>query len=576
MSIHNADIAAVFTEIADLLEIENANPFRVRAYRNAARVVGESGRELAALVAADEALTDIPGIGEDLAGKIREIVACGSCELLDSLHGDVPPAVRELMRIPGLGPKRVKALWHDLDIQTLEQLHAAATDGRIREVPGFGAKSELNILRAVEAKLSKEKRFMLAVAAQYANGLISFLKTIPGVEAVEAAGSFRRQRETVGDLDLLAIAAPDSKVVQAFTGHEEVRQVLASGTTRASVMLRSGLQVDLRVVPGESYGAALCYFTGSKPHNVALRRLAQERGLKINEYGVFEVDPRGERRVAGDSEASVYRSVGLPLIPPELREDRGEIEAARAGQLPKLVETKDLRGDLHAHTLATDGHDGLQEMARAAAAAGLEYLAITEHSQRLAMAHGFDAERLAAQIDEIDRLNETLKGIHLLKGIEVDILEDGSLDLPDAILARLDVVVGAVHSHFGLPRARQTERILRAMDHRHFTLLAHPSARLIGEREPCDIDMPKLIEHARRRGCYLELNAHPERLDLTDTWCRAAKEAGVLIAINSDAHSARDFANLRFGVGQARRGWLGVQDVLNARPLAALRKLLGH
>lgn len=478
----------------------------------------------------------------------------------------------ELLRIPNLGPKRVRLLWQDLGIQTVEQLYRAACDGRIQEVPGFGEKSEEKIRQAVEAHLSKDRRFKLATAAQYAEALVALLKGVAGVERVEVAGSFRRQRETVGDLDILVVAAPGSKVTAAFTGYEEVDEVLASGSTRASARLHSGLQVDLRVVAGESYGAALYYFTGSKTHSVAVRRLAQEKGLKINEYGVF----RGQQRIAGETEESVFEAVGLPWIPPELRENRGEIAAAQAGQLPRLVERKDLRGDLHAHTRATDGRDTLEDMARAAAAADLEYLAITEHSRRLAMTHGLDPERLARQIDEIDQLNGTLTGIHLLKGIEVDILEDGSLDLPDSILARLDLVVGAVHSRFDLSRAKQTERILKAMDNPHFTLLAHPSGRLIDEREPYDVDMTRLIAHAKSRGCCLELNAHPERLDLLDTWCMAAKEAGVLIAINSDAHSVRDFANLRFGIGQARRGWLTAENVLNTRPLAELRKLLRH
>lgn len=573
MAVHNAaDIAAIFTEIADLLEIEAANPFRIRAYRNAARVVGDLGVDIRAVIASDKGPTRLTGIGNDLASKIREIVDTGKCAFLDSLRREVPPAVSELLRIPNLGPKRVRLLWQDLDIQTVEQLYRAACDGRIQEVPGFGEKSEEKIRLAVEAHLNKERRFKLAIAAQYAEALVAHLKAVAGVERVDVAGSFRRQRETVGDLDILVVAAPGSKVTAAFTGYEEVGQVLASGTTRASIRLKSGLQVDLRVVAGESYGAALYYFTGSKTHSVAVRRLAREKGLKINEYGVF----RGQQRIAGETEESVFAAVGLPWIPPELRENRGEIAAAQAGQLPRLVELKDLRGDLHAHTRATDGHDTLEDMARAAAAAGLDYLAITEHSRRLAMAHGLDAERLARQIDEIDRLNETLTGIRLLKGIEVDILEDGSLDLPDSILVRLDLVVGAVHSRFNLTRARQTERILRAMDHPHFTLLAHPSGRLIDEREPYDVDMARLIGHAKSRGCCLELNAHPERLDLLDTWCMAAKEAGVLVAINSDAHSVRDFANLRFGVGQARRGWLTAENVLNTRPLAELCKLLRH
>jgi DNA polymerase (family X) len=575
MPVHNADITVIFEEIADLLEIEGANPFRIRAYRNAARILGDLPQEVCALVGRGDDLTRLPGIGSDLAGKISEIVTTGHCSLLERLRKELPPAITELLKIPGLGPKRVKALYHDLDVQTVEQLHRAAQDGRIRALHGFGAKTEQNILQAVQAHASQSRRFKLATAAQYAETLRAFLQAIPGVQQVVVAGSFRRMRETVGDLDILVTAAPDSTVMhspvmQRFTTYDEVAEVFSAGDTRASILLKCGMQVDLRVVAQQSYGAALHYFTGSKSHNIAIRRIAQQLGLKVNEYGVF----RGTQRIAGDSEESVYRAVGLPYIPPELREDRGEIEAARAGRLPKLVELSDLKGDLHAHSKASDGHDSLHDMALAAKALGLEYLAITEHSRRLTVAHGLDPVQLAKQCDEIDRLNTKLDGITLLKGIEVDILEDGSLDLPDGVLARLDLVVGAVHSRFDLSRAKQTERILRAMDHPHFTLLAHPSGRLIERREPYDVDMLRIIRHARQRGCFLELNAHPERLDLLDSHCQSAREEGVLVSINSDAHSTFDFANLQFGVGQARRGWLEKSDVLNTRSLAALRKLL--
>jgi DNA polymerase (family 10) len=527
-------------------------------------------RRRRALLEKGEDLTRLPGIGDDLAAKIREIVTTGRCGLLDRLRRELPPAVTELLQVPGLGPKRVKALYHDLEVETVEQLHRAARDGRIRALPGFGQKTELNILQAVEAHVSRARRFKLAVAAQYADALAAFLQAVPGVGQVTVAGSFRRMRETVGDLDILVTAAADSPVMQRFSAYDEVAEILSAGATRASVVLKSGLQVDLRVVAQTSYGAALCYFTGSRAHNIAIRRIAQKLGLKVNEYGVF----RGTERVAGDDEASVYKSIGLPWIPPELREDRGEIEAARDGRLPRLVEFSDLRGDLHAHTKATDGHDSLRDMALAAKALGLEYLAITEHSRHLAVAHGLDPLRLARQCDEIDRLNPELDGITLLKGIEVDILEDGSLDLPDAVLGRLDLVVGAVHSQFHLSRAKQTARILRAMDHPHFTMLAHPGGRLIDKREPYDVDMLRIIRQAKSRGCFLELNAHPERLDLLDSQCRMAKEEGVLVSINSDAHSTFDFSNLKYGVGQARRGWLEKDDVLNTRPLAALRRLL--
>ncbi|MEW5707364.1 MAG: DNA polymerase/3'-5' exonuclease PolX [Pseudomonadota bacterium] len=572
MAVHNADIAAMFGEIADLLEIQGANPFRVRAYRNAARTVEGLGRDLAALVKAGEDLTELPGIGEDLAAKIKEAVETGRLAFLDRLHKELPPAITELLKIPGLGPKRVKALYHDLGVQTLEQLARAARDGRIRELPGFGAKTEEKILEAVQAHLSGARRFKLAVAAQYAAPLVEHLRKAPGVGRVVVAGSFRRMRETVGDLDILVTTTLPEQAVQRFAGYEEVKEVLSKGGTRASVVLRCGLQVDLRVVAEESYGAALHYFTGSKAHNIAVRRLAQERGLKVNEYGVY----RGEERIAGRTEEEVYATVDLPYIPPELREDQGEIEAARAGRLPQLVELADLKGDLHAHTKATDGKNTLEEMAEAARKLGFEYLAITEHSRRLTVAHGLDPRRLEKQIDEIERLNARLKGIRLLKGIEVDILEDGRLDLPDSVLARLDLVVGAVHSKFDLSRARQTERILKAMEHPYFTILAHPTGRLIDERPPYDVDMLKIVRKAKERGCFLELNAHPERLDLLDVHCRMAKDEGVLVAISSDAHSVLDFGNLHYGVGQARRGWLEAKDVLNARSLKSLWPLLAR
>jgi DNA polymerase (family 10) len=575
MPVHNADIARVFEEIADLLDLQEANPFRVRAYRNAARTVGDLRIDIAQTLADGKPLPKLPGIGEDLAAKIHEIAETGTTALLERLHKEMPSGITELLRIPGLGPKRVKHLWHDLDVQTLPQLQRAALDGRIRGLAGFGEKTEAAILQAVEGQLTKKMRLKLAVAAQYAEPLAAWLGKAKGARNVVIAGSYRRMKETVGDIDILVTSSDPEAVMNRFTRYPEVREMLASGTTRASALLHSGLQVDVRVVPEESFGAAFHYFTGSKAHNIAIRRIGQERGLKVNEYGVFKVGKNGaEKRIAGETEESVFAAVGLPWIPPEMREDAGEIEAARRGELPQLVTLDDLRGDLHAHTKATDGQGTLKEMALAARAAGLEYLAITEHSRRVAMAHGLDPQRLAKQVDEIDRLNPTLDGVTLLKGIEVDILEDGTLDLPDASLAALDLVVGAVHSKFNLTRAQQTERILKAMDAPYFSILAHPSGRLIGEREPYDVDMLKIVRKARARGIALELNAHPERLDLIDTYCRMAKEEGVLVAISSDAHKAEDFANLRYGVGQARRGWLSAKDVLNARRLADLRPIL--
>ena len=570
MPVHNADVAAVFEEMADLLEIEGSNPFRIRAYRNAARTLRDLPREVGAMLDEGEDLTELPGIGEDLAAKIKEIVETGTTTALEEHRKKVPKTLTELLRIPGIGPKRVKALYHDLGIRTLDQLQKAAQNGLVRLLHGFGDKTERYILDQLKTRTGEEKRFKSAFATQYAEALIAYLKESPGVKRVVPAGSYRRAKETIGDLDILVTAASDSPVMDRLMWYPEVEEILAQGATKASVRLTCKLQVDVRVVPEESYGAALQYFTGSKAHSVRLRQLAQQQGLKLNEYGLF----KGDRSVAGATEESVYAAVGLPWIPPELRENRGEIEAARIGRLPVLVEAADLRGDLHAHTKATDGRNSIREMAEAAQARGLEYLAITDHSRRLTMAKGLDPKQLLEQLKEIDRLNATLSGITLLKGIEVDILEDGSLDLPDDDLCRLDLVVGAVHSHFRLSRQQQTERILRAMDHPYFTILAHPSGRLIDERAPYDVDMARIIRHARERGCFLEINAQPVRLDLTDIDCLIAKEEGVKLSINSDAHSILDFENLRHGVGQARRGWLEKNDVLNARPLHSLQPLL--
>ena len=570
--VHNADIAAVFEEIADLLEIKGDNPFRIRAYRNAARTVGELGRDLATLIGRGGELPRLPGIGADLAGKIREISASGTCALLERLHRELPAAITELLKVPGLGPRRVKLLHDTLEVNTVEELRRAAGAGRIRELPGFGEKIEARILEALAARKAAPQRFKLAVAAQYATALKDWIARAPGVRQVTVAGSFRRMRETVGDIDILVAAEAGSPVMQRFVGYDEVKSVLAHGESRSSVVLKSGLQVDLRRIPPESYGAALHYFTGSKAHNIAIRKLGQARGLKINEYGVF----RRDARVAGETEESVFAAVGMPWIPPELREDRGEIEAARRGELPGLLTLADLKGDLHLHTKATDGHHTIREMARAAKAAGLSYIAGTEHSRRLTVARGLDPQRLAKQVDEIDRINETLSGITVLKGIEVDILEDGSLDLPDSSLKGLDLVVGAVHGAFDLARRKQTGRILRAIGSRYFTVLAHPAGRLLGEREAMDVDWLRIVRAAKERGCFLEVNAQPDRLDLDDIHCRMAKEEGVLVALASDAHSTFDFAHLAFGVGQARRGWLEAKDVLNTRSLSEVKPLLAR
>jgi len=569
MPVHNQDIAAIFDEMADLLELQQANPFRVRAYRRAAQTVRAQPRELRDRIEAGEPLPKLPGIGADLGAKIAEIVHTGRCRALEKLKRKVPAGLEDLLHLPGLGPARVRLLRDELGVTSLARLKSAIDKGRLREVRGFGPKLETRLAEAVANPVTG-RRMLRAVAAQYTASLIAHLEAVPGVSQVVVAGSFRRGRETVGDIDLLVTARNPAAVVEAFRSYDEVREVLAAGGTRASARLASGLQVDLRILPRPSFGAALHYFTGSKAHNIHVRRMGQRRGLKINEYGVF----RGERRVAGQSEESVFASVGLPWIAPELREDTGEIEAARSGRLPDLIERRAIRGDLHVHTSATDGNATLEDMAAAAARAGLEYIACTDHSRYLGAYRGLDEGRLERQIEAIDRLNEEPGRPFVLKGIEVDILEDGALALPDALLGRLDLVVAAVHGHFGLSGRRQTERLLRAIDHPFFTILSHPTARLIGERAPLPLDLERILARCAERGCFIELNSQPQRLDLDDAGCRLAVAHGVLVSIASDAHRPEDFALLEGGVTQARRGWLEDANVLNTRTLAGLRPLL--
>lgn len=570
MPIHNTDIERTLTQVADLLEIEGGNPFRVRAYRNAARAVGTMSREAATMVGSEEALTSIPGVGKDLAQKIETLVRTGSLPLLDELRQRLPPGLRGLLDVEGLGPKRVNALYKELGIHDVTTLKQAAREGKIRDLPGFGAKTEQKILQDLLREKEGRGRYLLNDVEQYADSLVAALESVPGVGRVVAAGSYRRRRDTVGDLDVLVVCRDSGKVMDRFSGYEDVARVLSRGETRSSVVLRSGLQVDLRVVPEESFGAALHYFTGSRAHNIALRKLAQSRGLKINEYGVFA----GKHRVAGASEEEVFQSVGLPFIQPELREDRGEIEAASRGELPELVTLEDIKGDLHVHSVATDGRNTIREMAAAAQDRGYAYLAITDHSQRIAMAGGLDEKRLRQQMEDIDRLNEERDGPTILKGIEVDILEDGSLDLPNSVLKELDLVVGSIHSYFKLDRDTQTDRVIRAMDNPHLHVLGHPTGRMLGLRRPYDLDMERLLPAARERGVFLECNAQPNRMDLNDVQLKWAASEGVGVVIATDAHWTRQLDFMRHGIDQARRGWLEAADVVNTRSLKELKKML--
>jgi len=574
VDIENAEVARLFSELAELLELQEANPFRIRAYRNAARVIEEQPEPVAALAREGvQRLMDLPGIGEDLATKIVEIVRTGKLKALAEARRAVPRGLVDLMRVRGLGPKRARALYSGLGVTTLKQLERALKTGKVREVPGFGARTEAKLLEELgTGGAAGERRILRAVAAQYGETLLSFLREVPGVRHADIAGSFRRARETVGDLDLLVDAQDPPAVTEAFVTYPEVQEILERGPTKASVRLRSGLQVDLRVLPPESYGAGLHYFTGSKAHNIAVRHLGQLRKLKINEYGVF----RGSRRVSGATEEDVFRAVGLEWMPPEIRENRGEVEAAAKGELPDLVELGDIRGDLQMHTTDSDGRDDLDAMARAAEELGYEYIAVTDHTPAVAITRGLDRAGFRRQRKRIDRLNTHLKRLTVLQSAEVDIHPDGTLDLDDVALDALDLVVVSIHSAFDLPERRQTERVLRALENRRVDILAHPTGRLIGRRAPMRMQLNRIFEAAAERGVLLEVNAQPERLDLDDVQCRAAIEAGVGIVISTDAHATAELRFMRWGVDQARRGWARKPDVANTRTLSQLLKLLAR
>lgn len=571
VSIHNADVAEAFEEIGDLLSIQRENAFRIRAYRRAAQIMRSLPRELAEMGGPGE-YDALPGIGKDLAAKITELVKTGRLGALEKLRRRVPPGVRELLSLPGMGPVRVHALMTKLHVKSRDELRSALSAGRLGRLRGFGPalQERLRTALAVKAASDTAKRLPLSVAAQYAEPLRRYFASIPGVTRVEIAGSYRRGRDTVGDLDVLACTPASVNVFSTLKRYPDLREMTASGTTKASGVLRNGLQFDVRVVPKQSFGAALQYFTGSKDHSIHVRRRAQERGLKLSEYGLY----RGQRRLAGDTEEGVYEALGLSWIPPELREDRGEVEASAKRALPRLVERSDLEGDLHVHTDATDGHNALEDMVAAARAQKLSYMAITDHAKYLGIVHGLDADRLARRCEAIDALNEKLRGFAVLKGVEVDILEDGRLALPDAVLEKLDVIIIAVHSHFELPEAEQTVRVLRALERPHVSILAHPSGRLLGERAPLALDFDRMLEAVHDRGCFLEVNGQPLRLDLDDVHIKAARDRGVLLSLASDAHSIDQLAYLEDAVRQARRGWVSKEDVLNARPLGELRKLL--
>lgn len=570
MNVANRDIAAVFNEIAELLDIEGANPFRIRAYRNAARVIFSYPKEMKNLVEEGFDLTTIRTIGNDLSQKIIEIVKTGELSFLNNLKHRVSPELEELLKIPGMGPKRVRLLHELLGINSASELKAALENGKLNQIAGFGPKLLEALRAALGQKPSKTKRYRLYDIRPVAQQIAAFLCDAKETVRVEIAGSIRRQRDTAKDIDLVAACKKNSDIMERFIGMDDVEAILMRGSTRSSIVLRNGMHVDLRVVPPRMFGATLHHFTGSKEHNIALRMMASKKGMKINEYGVFKEDIL----IASDTEADIYQVLGMPYILPELRENRGEIEAALENRLPSLVELRQIRGDLHAHTVYTDGTNTLKEMALAAHARGYEYLAITDHTQHLRIAHGLGEAKLLEQIGAIDRLNADLEEITLLKSAEVDILADGTLDLPDSVLKQLDFAVCAVHYRFNLSAKEQTRRILKAMENPCFSIFAHPTGRLLGLREPYELDMEAIIRSCADRGIILELNAQPDRLDIHDIHCRMAKEAGVKVAISTDAHSTADLGLMELGIGQARRGWLEKEDVINTFGLEEVIKLL--
>ena len=563
----NVELGRCFRDLAAYLDMEDV-PFKPRAYEKAALAIESHDQPLEEVYRQGgvKALRAIPGIGASMADKLEELIKTGRCTLHEQYQAHMPVDLAALTAIEGVGPKAVRVLFEQLAVRTVDDLEAAARAGKVRGLPHFGERSEQKILNALAFAQTSGIRQPLAAMRPLVEQIAHTLAGVPGVDQVAIAGSIRRRKETIGDADLLAVARKPGAVMQAFVGLPQVARVLGQGDTKSSVKLAAGLQVDLRVVPAESFGAALCYFTGSKAHNVALRQLAIKRGYKLNEYGLF----RGTRRLAGRTEEEIYARLGLAYVPPELREDQGEIDAARAGTLPRLIEADALRGDLQTQTDWTDGADSIEAMVQAAKALGLEYVAITDHTRSLAMTRGSDEAKLRKQMAEIERINGRVAGIRILKGAEVNIKKDGTLDIDDETLAALDVVGVAVHSHFNLPRAEMTARIIRAMRNPHADILFHPTGRVIQKREPYDVDMDAIIAAAGETGTVLELDAYPDRLDLKDEHVRKAIRAGVPLVIDSDAHSVKQLAFPRqYGIDQARRGWATAADVLNTRPVDA-------
>jgi len=561
------ELANLFEKMADILELKGENPFKISAYRKASRILGDLTQDIEEITEKGE-LKKIPGIGEGMAQKIEEYLKTGKVSKFEEIRREVSDELIAIMDIPGMGPKTLAMLHKEKGINNFSQLEKVLNDGSLLGLFGMGEKKIENIKRGVQLLKQSKGRMNLGVAFPVARRIVDTLRQKTGSKKIEWAGSLRRMKENIGDIDILATGPDKEKILQVFTHLPEVKEVLASGETKASVIVEGGTQIDLRGVEEDSYGAALQYFTGSKGHNIHLRGIAKAKGIKINEYGAF----KGEKKIAGKEEKDIYRSLGMDWIEPELREDRGEIEAAQKGRLPKLIQESEIKGDLHVHSKWSDGAFSIEEMAKAAQKRGYQYVAICDHSKSLRIAHGLDESRLMKQIEEIDRINEKLEGFQILKGTEVDILGDGKLDLPEKILEKLDFIVAAIHSGFKQDKVKMTRRIVQALENPHIHILAHPSGRLLGARDPYEVEMDELMESAKKYGKALEINAYFERLDLDDIHCRKAKEMGIRVGIGTDAHHLDQMWMMSLGVAVARRGWLETNDVLNTMSLKGILK----
>ena len=572
----NLDMARIFDEIADIFELKGENPFKIRAYRRAARTIETLTQDLKVIAERGgiNELKKIPGVGEGIAKKILEIAETGDCKKHIELKQEVPSGVLELLAIPRIGPKTAAKVHDELGISSIADLEEAAKLHKLEKLPGLGTKVEENILKGIAQYRRYKGRVLLSEALPRAESIVTELKKLDAVAKITIAGSLRRMRETIGDIDLLVVSNRPRAVMAAFTCLDGVEDIVAKGDTKSSIILK-GIDVDLRVVDEASFGAAAHYFTGSKHHNIRIRELGMKQGLKINEYGIF----RGDQRIGGDDEADVFASVGLAYIPPELREDRGEIEAAKANRIPELVAANDIKGDLHVHTNWSDGKNSIEEMAMTAISSGYEYIAVADHSPAVGIAGGMNEDKITKRQEEIEKLNtrfedESIK-FRVLSASEVDIKSDFSMDFPDDVLKSLDVVVGAIHTKFAQDRETMTKRIVTAMENPNVDIIAHPTGRLLGKRDPYEVDMEQLMESARDTGTIMELNSFPGRLDLNDVHCKMAKDYGVLIAISTDAHNAMQMRDvIKYGVATARRGWLEPKDVVNTRGLEEVMKVM--